>query len=332
MDDRERAQRGASGIRMDDRERAKRGASGIRMDDRERAKRAASETRMDDRERGASQIRQPVRVRAPATTANLGPGFDCLGAALSISLDIDTEAPDELPRIVRRAIREGARAETADAKGAIVSDIPRARGLGSSAACVAAGLLLGAAQAGREVDRAELLRVGTPIEGHPDNLAAALFGGITLALPNRSVMRYEPSGGVRPMILVPGSTLATKEARKALPDHVARDDAIANVARAGGLLTMLTGAATPARETLLECTEDRIHQPYRAELMPETFEVIGTLRERGIAAAVSGAGPSVVCLVLRGAEQEVREAAASMDGWTLLECDWDLEGARIMES
>jgi homoserine kinase len=271
-----------------------------------------------------------VRVRAPASTANLGPGFDCLGAALTVSLEIDTTSSENLPKIVRRAIAAVA-GEGADAHGTISSDIPTARGLGSSAACVAAGLLLGAARSGDEIDRAALLRLGTPIEGHPDNLAPALLGGITLCLPDGTAIRYEPSGGVRPLILVPGESLATKEARKVLPDDVPRADAIANAARTAGLLSMLTGAAEATRERLLECTEDRIHQPYRAPLMPRTSETIATLRERGIAAAVSGAGPSVVCLVLRGAEDEVRDAVSGIDGWRLLEADWDLEGARIVE-
>ena len=272
-----------------------------------------------------------MKVRAPATTANLGPGFDCLGAALTVSLEIDTSAGEQLPKLVRRAIAASGGELTA-ANGTISSDIPTARGLGSSAACVAAGLLIGAATSGRDIDRGELLRLGTPIEGHPDNLAPALLGGITLCLPDGSAIRYEPSGGVRPMILVPGESLATKQARKVLPDEIPRADAIANAARTAGLLSMLTGAAEATPERLLECTQDRLHQPYRAPLMPRTADAISALRERGVAAAVSGAGPSVVCLVLRGAENAVRDAAAPMDGWKLLDVDWDLEGARIVES
>ena len=272
-----------------------------------------------------------MRVRAPASTANLGPGFDCLGAALSVALEIDSEATDELPKIVRRAIREGSGDDDAPATGVIRSDIPSARGLGSSAACVAAGLVLGCVRKGRDIDRAELVRLGTTIEGHPDNVAAALYGGITLVLPDGSVMRFEPSGGVRPIVLVPSESLATKEARKALPDDVPRTDAVANVARASGLLSMLTGAAAPTPDALLECTEDRIHQPYRAPLMTRTFDAIAMLREQGIAAAVSGAGPSVVCLVIRGAEEPVRQTAAGMEGWTLLECDWALEGTVVLD-
>jgi homoserine kinase len=230
---------------------------------------------------------------------------------------------------VRRAVA-AVSSEQSDVHGVIDSQIPTARGLGSSAACVAAGLLIGAATSGRDMDRAELLRLGTPIEGHPDNLAPALLGGITLCLPNGSAIRYEPAGGVRPLILVPGESLSTKEARKVLPDEIPRADAIANAARTAGLVSMLTGAAESTPERLLECTEDRIHQPYRAPLMQRTASAIQTLRGRGIAAAVSGAGPSVVCLVLRGSEATVRDVASGLDGWRLLDVDWDLEGARIV--
>lgn len=272
-----------------------------------------------------------MRVRAPATTANLGPGFDCLGAALSVSLEIDTSADEQLPKLVRRAISAAGGGE-ADARGVITSDIPTARGLGSSAACVAAGLLIGATASGRDIDRTQLLRLGTPIEGHPDNLAPALFGGITLSLPDGSAIRYEPAAGVRPMILVPRESLATKEARKVLPDDVPRADAIANAARTAGLLSMLTGASDATAERLLECTQDRLHQPYRAPLMERTASAIEALRAEGVAAAVSGAGPSVVCLVLRGTEQRVHDLAVKLDGWTLLDVDWNLEGVQIAEA
>lgn len=116
-----------------------------------------------------------------------------------------------------------------------------------------------------------------------------------------------------------------------LPDDVPRADAIANVARTAGLVSMLTGAAEATPERLRECTDDSLHQPYRAPLMERTASAIAALRERGIAAAVSGAGPSIVCLVLRGLEDGVREASAALDGWKLLDVDWDLEGARVVQ-
>jgi homoserine kinase len=269
-----------------------------------------------------------VKATAPASTANLGPGFDCFGAAVNISVSI-TYGEGELPKIVQRAIR--AVAPDADVSGTMESDIPPGRGLGSSGALIAAGLLIGCAIADVELDRAELLELGTPIEGHPDNLAASLYGGITNVLPNGSVMRFEPSGAVHPMILVPSEQLATKKARKAIPERIQHRDAVVSVARASGLLAMLSGAAEATPDRLLECTEDVLHQPYRADLMPKTAAAIAQLRELGIAAAVSGAGPSIVCLVLRAVEGIEVQIADNIEGWRLLDLDWDLSGARLEE-
>jgi homoserine kinase len=263
-----------------------------------------------------------VRVTAPASTANLGPGFDCLGAAVTRSMTVSGEpGPGDPDNLVVRAARL---ITGEDVSVTIDSGLPVGRGLGSSAACVAAGMLLGCAISGKSLDREELMRIGTPLEGHPDNLAPALYGGITLVLPGGEVMRFEPSGAVRPLIFVPETKLSTAKARKALPDDVPRQNAVHNIARASGLISMLTGAAEATAERLLTCTDDAIHQPYRAPLMPETAELVRRLRDDGVAAAVSGAGPSVVCLVLRGAEDEVRGAK----GWQQLDVDWDLEGAK----
>jgi homoserine kinase len=266
-----------------------------------------------------------VTVTAPASTSNLGPGFDCIGGALTRSMTVRGEPGESEPgNLVARAAKAVA---GVDVRVEIDSGLPVGRGLGSSGACVAAGLLIGCAIVGKQLSRAELMAIGTPIEGHPDNLAPALHGGITNVLPNGEVMRFEPAGGIRPMILVPQAKLATAKARKALPDDVPRADAIVNVSRSSGLLAMLAGAAEATAERLLECTEDTLHQPYRASLMPETASLVASLRAAGIAAAVSGAGPSVVCLVLRGTEAQVN----APDGWQLLDVDWDLEGARIVE-
>lgn len=273
-----------------------------------------------------------VVVRAPASTANLGPGFDCLGAALQIALEVRIEAggsPDPSTDLVRRAVV--AAGGPADVAIHVQSDIPVARGLGSSAACVAAGLVAGCALAGRAADPAELLRLGVPIEGHPDNLAAALYGGLTLALPDGSVMRFAPSAAVRPSILVPQERLKTSEARAVLSERVARGAAVANIARTAGLLALLSGAAVPTRDLLWACTADSVHQDERAPLQPATAAAVRELRELGIAAAVSGAGPSVVCLVLAGGEDEVRDASRSLGRWELLEPRWDVDGARVLE-
>lgn len=268
-----------------------------------------------------------MKVTAPASTANLGPGFDCLGAAVSLALEVTDGASGSGAELIERAVRLVA--PDADVSIEVSRGLPQGRGLGSSAACIAAGLVLGCGLTGKRADPAELLRLGLPLEGHPDNLAPALYGGICLALPDGDVMRFEPAASVRPVILLPREQLSTAKARKALPEQVPHADAVANIGRSSGLLAMLTGAIAATPERLLECTEDLLHQPYRAPLMKGSDDAIKRLREAGVAAALSGAGPSVVCLVLRGEEQDVRDNAGDMD---VLELDWDLEGARITES
>jgi homoserine kinase len=137
---------------------------------------------------------------------------------------------------------------------------------------------------------------------------------------------------VRPLILLPREQFPTSEARRALPDQIPREDGVWNLGRASVLVAVLSGAVEATPRLLLEGTDDKIHQPYRVDLMPKTASVITGLRERGIAAALSGAGPSVVCLVMRGEEDRVTGLSAELDGWELLDLDWDREGARIIES
>lgn len=271
-----------------------------------------------------------VTVFAPASTSNLGPGFDCFGAAVSVGLKaaVTGGAAASEPGLVERAA--GLVAGRLPGRVEIESDIPVARGLGSSAACVAAGLLIGCALAGHDPNPAELLRLGAPLEGHPDNLAAALYGGVVCVLPGGDVLCLEPAASVRPHILVPDERLATAEARAVLPRSVSLGDAVANVARASGLLAVLTGAVTPSRERLFACTEDRLHQPYRASLMPKTTDALKLLRGAGVPAAVSGAGPSIVCLVCDDDRDSVRRAAGTLEGWTSMELDWETRGARVL--
>ncbi len=274
-----------------------------------------------------------VTVTAPASTANLGPGFDCLGAAVTRALTVTASSDGGGPQAQGLVVKGAALVlgEAPNLTYEITGGFPSGRGLGFSAAEVAAGLLIGCALAGKELGPAKLLDLGTPLEGHPDNLAATLYGGVTLAEPNGSVLRFEPAASVRPLIFVPHEQLPTKKARGVLPDDVPRADAVSNIARSSGLIALLSGAVDPTRERLLECTDDRLHQPYRMDLMPRTAELIRDLRASGIAAAVSGAGPSVVCLVLRGEEDAVSDVGRGREGWELLDVDWDLEGARIIK-
>jgi homoserine kinase len=271
-----------------------------------------------------------VRVTAPASTANLGPGFDCLGAALTCSLTVTVRdgTPDPGALVYRAA--EKVLGQVPRCALDIDSSIPIGRGLGSSGAVTAAGLLVGCALAGREPDLGELVRLGTTLEGHPDNVAASLYGGITL-VTGAQVLRFAPVASVRPLILMPREQLPTSEARQVLPERVALADAVSNIARVSALVAVLSGAVEPTARLLLESTEDSIHQPYRAELMPRTAKVIRHLREHGVAAALSGAGPSVVCLMLRREENKMRFLARYLEGWELLDLDWDRQGARIIE-
>lgn len=287
-----------------------------------------------------------VTAVAPATTANLGPGFDCLGAALTRHVRVTVEAgsgrwsysgvddPADAPGpdLVHRAIA-AAGAAPGDLDVSVEAEVPLERGLGSSAAAIAAGLLAGCALTDREADLGELLELGLPLEGHADNLAPALHGGLTIVLPGdrRRVLRFEPTPSVRPVIVVPDAKLSTAEARKVLPDVVPLDDAVANVARSSGLVAILSGRVGADSGRLLACTEDLLHQPYRRPLMRGTDEAIRRLREAGVPAVVSGAGPSVACFVCEGEEASARRVLADMDGWTALELEWDPRGARIID-
>lgn len=285
-----------------------------------------------------------VTAAAPATTANLGPGFDCLGAALSIAVRVSAETdgsggwsyrgpdPDGPgPDLVRLALEAaGADASTVDLS--VDTDVPLERGLGSSAAAIAAGLLVGCALTGKAAEPAVLLELGLPLEGHPDNLAPALYGGVTVVVPGAppGVLRLDPDPSVRPAIVVPDARLSTAEARKALPELVPLEHAVANVARASGLVALLTGQVEPTADHLLACTEDHLHQPHRMPLMPGTAELIRDLREAGVPAVVSGAGPAICCLVTADGGNPAG-VVSGKEGWRLLELGWDARGAHVID-
>ncbi|HYZ91874.1 MAG TPA: homoserine kinase [Actinomycetota bacterium] len=286
-----------------------------------------------------------IKVTAPASTANLGPGFDCLGAALSIGLEVSAAEGDDgweievpgsespSPDLLLRAA-EAVVGDLPPLSGAIRSEIPLQAGLGSSAAAIAAGLLLGCALAERAPVAGELLQLGAPIEGHPDNLAAALYGGLTLVVPvagGLDVLPFVPTSSVRPFILLPRERLGTAEARRVLPSEVPLADAVSNTARATGLIALLSGVVSPSSDRLWTYTHDLVHQPHRAPLMPRTAEALDKLRQAGVPAALSGAGPSVVCLVVVGEEEGTKDVVKELDGWDLLELDWSTDGARIVE-
>ncbi|MFI7331807.1 homoserine kinase [Micromonospora aurantiaca (nom. illeg.)] len=288
----------------------------------------------------------PVRVRVPATSANLGPGFDALGLALGRHDDVTAEVTDggvrvsvtgegagELPSDERHLIVTAMRA-TFDAFGAqpaglaleCVNRIPQARGLGSSSAAIVAGVLAAralVADGDRRMDDDAALRLAAELEGHPDNVAPCLLGGFTIAWTEPGGARavsLPVAPAVRPTVFVPAERGLTSVARAALPATVPHADAASNAGRAALLVHALT--ADPA--LLLPATVDRLHQEQRAPGMPATAALVGELRAAGVAAVVSGAGPTVLAL------SEVPAGFQAGTDWHRWELPIDVSGARVI--
>ena len=293
-----------------------------------------------------------VSVRVPATSANLGPAFDCAGLALArhdvldfavvaegLTVEIDGVGAGELPtdesHLVVRAFRAACAELGWTPTGLHVSArnaIPQGRGMGSSAAAVVAGVLA-AWSLCPDVDAVDgnaVLRLTTELEGHPDNVAACLLGGLTLSwMGERGVgaSSLPVHDDVRPVVLVPDATLSTEVARGLLPDVVPHADAAFNAGRSALLVHALTSGTL-----LLEATEDRLHQRQRTAAMPASLALVDRLRATGHAAVVSGAGPSVLVLARRSGDDDGEVQAISRsapEGWTVLPLDVDATGARV---
>lgn len=232
-----------------------------------------------------------ISVRAPATTANLGSGFDVVGAALDLWNELVVEEGDSDMDAEHLGVRAFALLAPVEGRRFTFTDrIPRARGLGSSAAVIALGLVAGAAAAAVELSVEELLALGLPLEGHPDNLAAALAGGVCLTWDGR-VERIADDVPATPIALVPATEVETKSARAALPRSLSHEDAVYSAGRA-----TLLGAGLAARsETLFAAAlDDRLHEPYRAANAPLLGAVRASLPTGALGATLSGSGPSVI--------------------------------------
>ena len=291
-----------------------------------------------------------VRVRVPATSANLGPVFDCAGLALTchdvlefevtpsgLSVEVSGVGAGDLPtdesHLVVRAFRAACAELGWTPPGLRViaeNDIPQGRGMGSSAAAVVAGVV-GAWALCPDVDAIDtgaLLRLTTEMEGHPDNVAPCLLGGATVSWTTQqgaTADRLEVHPEIRPVVLVPERTLSTHVARGLLPDVVPHADASFNAGRSA----LLVHALTRRPAWLMDATEDRLHQRQRAAAMPESFALIERLRAAGHAAVVSGAGPSV--LVLSGSAAAADEVSSlTPPGWRVLPLDVDPTGAQVV--
>lgn len=280
-----------------------------------------------------------LRVRAPASSANLGPGFDSFAVALPLLAEFDVrpartwavsveasrandgepeerEPDDDLFVIGARAVARAAKEHLAPHHVTQRGSIPLGRGLGSSAAAIAAGVAAANAILGEPLDRRSLLRVAADVEGHPDNVAAALYGGMTVALPTSEgpiATRFAFPSKWRICLLVPDRRLSTKEARAALPTQVSRADAVFNLSHASALVAAILRADGALLSIAMN---DRLHQPARLRLVPALDRVVEAARGAGaFGAALSGAGPAVLAIAparlaarVVGAMEEVAEA------------------------
>ena len=295
-----------------------------------------------------------VLVRVPATTANLGPGFDTLGLALSVYDELVVtvreqpgatvevvgvgagEVPTDESNLVVTAIRYAFGAFGYELPGLDLvarNSIPHGRGLGSSGAAIVAGIMAarGLLEGIVEIDSNKLLAMATAMEGHPDNVAPALFGGLTIAWTTDAGPQHKKlmvHRGVSPLICVPESTMSTELARSLRPASVPHEDAIFNVSRSA----LLIAALIQSPELLLAATEDKLHQSYRAAAMPDTVALIDELRSHGLAAVVSGAGPSILVLCSGPAQRlEAAELVRVHNGveWQSLMLAVDFKGATV---
>lgn len=299
-----------------------------------------------------------VTARVPASTANLGPGFDTLGMALSLydeitvtttesglGVRVEGEGAEDVPwgpsHLVVRAIERGLEAAGVWAGGLDVvcrNVIPHSRGLGSSASAAVGGLaaangLVTLIDPALALTDAQLVQLSSEFEGHPDNAAASVLGGAVVswsseqadpdAPPAFGAVRLAVHPGIRIVALVPEDRSATSHTRGLLPDTVPHADAAFNVSR--GALAVV--ALTTRPDLLLVATEDRLHQRQRASALPVTTRWVAALRERGIAAVVSGAGPTVLALTVEPFPADLR-ATAESEGLRVLDLEVS-DGVRI---
>ncbi len=286
-----------------------------------------------------------VSVRVPATSANLGPGFDCLGVALALYMRCSFEqredgliiegCPVEFANennLVYRAWQAAMASLALPAKGlrlAIDSDIPPSRGLGSSAAAIVAGIAGAYALHGIPFDRDRILDLAAGIEGHPDNVAAVVYGGLRASMregDRHDCVACPLSPALRFTALVPGFELSTQKARAVLPQEVSRHDAVYNISHSLALL----GAFNSGDLTLMRrAMRDRLHQPYRLPLIPGAQRLCEAAFDLGAAVCVSGAGPTLMCVHDR--EDFASKVRALLpEGWQALDLLVDTQGLILL--
>jgi homoserine kinase len=281
-----------------------------------------------------------AQISVPATSANIGPGFDCLGIALELrdryaaqilddatfDVDVSGEGADEVKKdgknLVIRAMMAGFEFMGNKPKGIALRSlnvIPHGRGLGSSASAIVGGLALARSlvlTGEQYMSDEDLITLATELEGHPDNVAAAFYGGATIAWSEKGVgravnLKVDPR--IKAMLLVPENQVPTAKARKLLPETISHHDAVLNSTNTA----LLVHALAERPDLLLTATADFLHQNYRAEAMPKSIALIEKLRGAGVAAVLSGAGPSVMILYA-GDESEIDQIPSLASGFTAM--------------
>ena len=302
-------------------------------------------------------------VKVPGTSANCGPGFDCLGLATTIYNYMDLtllrankiiveskgNGSENIPRgrrnlawqAVRRLLQEAGRED--EFKGAIIrmkNNVPISRGLGSSSTAIVAGLTAANEILGSPFDKNRLLKLATELEGHPDNVAPAIFGGFTVSVMDKGEVQtfsFLPRIKLKLVVAVPEFELSTRLARKVLPRNVSLKDAIFNVSRA----SMLIAALVEGREEFLPLAfDDALHQPYRKKLVPGMSEVFTAARNAGaLGAAISGAGSCLIAFTTATSGLENKIASAMVETFkahdvqsSALVLDVDRHGAQIIRN
>ena len=288
---------------------------------------------------------QPIQIQVPASSANLGPGFDCLGLALNmhdrymaqvmdeagVDIDVTGEGADNVPttdkNLVIKAMHKGFDFLGGRPRGIALRQlnvIPHGRGLGSSAAAIVGGLALarGLVLGGNErMSNEDLLNIANEMEGHPDNVSAAIFGGANLAWQETQrghivaqSINFEVDPRIGALAFVPATEFSTSKARKMLPETVPHMDAVKN----SGNVAVLVQALQNRPDLLLGATEDFLHQSYRKEAMPHSFALMTKLRKAGVAAFISGAGPSVMVLHTGGDTEAAELARAAGEKFQMI--------------
>ena len=302
-----------------------------------------------------------IKIRVPATTANLGPGFDCLGLALKLYLNLEIEEIEEglvieyqgegaekfsakkntlIGKSVELVLKKiGQDKSKKGLKIKVFNQIPITRGLGSSASAIIGGIVGAARLYNIDLTNQEMLELALSLEGHMDNIVPALIGGLTLAYKTGQEeirwARIKTPRDLRVVVAIPDFTLSTKEMRKALPQKVALPEAVFNLSRSALLVNALQNSNW---DMLAEAMEDKLHQPYRAPFIPGIEDMFFQIKKTGLAGvALSGSGPSVVSLTKVGSEEiisKIMKDAFLKAGVTcrVLVLEADLEGTKFVSS